>query len=439
MFSTQRRTRAGVNIWPGFVDVLATVLLTFVFIILLFVIAQFYLSGLLSGRAAALAQLETRIQRIADELSMERGTRSRLEERISDLFVEPHVTLSERDDLTQRLTLSEEEAQSLRSDLANLDEELQISEETLALKLRELASLQSDILALREVRDELEAEVGDLAGRLQRRETELGQVRDRSQALRAELGESQERTLLAQEEIDEQDIRIEGLVAQIEERDTALREEQQLSANAAARVGALSRQIEALRAQISSLSGALDVSLDTVDAQRGEIESLGERLNSALAEKVRELASYRSEFFGRLRQVLGDLEQIRIVGDRFMFQSELFFDSAAAAVGAAGREKLDPLAQVLLEVAERIPDDVPWVLMVEGHTDSRPISTAQFPSNWELSTARATNIVHYLIDEGVPADRLAAAGFGEYQPLDPGNSPEAYARNRRIELRLTSR
>jgi chemotaxis protein MotB len=439
MFSSQRRTRAGINIWPGFVDVLATVLLTFVFVILLFVIGQFYLSGQLSDRDAALARLETRIQQLADELSLERGTRARLEERISDLYEELHATLSQRDELRRELTLSEEQAASLRAELANLEQQLEVSEETLSLKLRELASLQADIAALREVRDELEAEVAGLATALQGAQRELGQIRDRNKALRAELADAEERTMLAQETIEDQDIRIESLIAQVEERDRALHEQTQLTTDATARLEAMQRQMEALREQIAALSEALDVSQQTVSAQRAEIENLGERLNVALAKKVRELASYRSEFFGRLRQVLGDMEQIRIVGDRFMFQSELFFDTASAEIGPEGRRKLDQLADVLMEVAQRIPDDVPWVLMVEGHTDTRPISTEQFPSNWELSTARATNIVHYLIDQGVPAERLAAAGFGEYQPLVAGNTPEAYARNRRIELRLTSR
>lgn len=439
MASTQRRARAGINIWPGFVDVLATVLLTFVFVILLFVIAQSYLSGLLSDRDAALARLETRIQQLANELSLERGTRAKLEERVSDLYENLHATLTERDELSQALTLSQQQAESLRSEIANLEQELEVSEETLSLKLRELASLQADIAALREVRDELEAEVGRLSGALQGAQQQLGQIRDRSKALRAELAEAEERTQLAQETIEDQDIRIESLIAQIEERDRALDREQQLTADATARLESLRRQMDALREQLAALSQALNVSQETVSAQRAEIESLGERLNVALAKKVRELAGYRSEFFGRLRQVLGDMEAIRIVGDRFMFQSELFFDTASAEIGPEGRRKLDQLADVLMEVADRIPDDIPWVLMVEGHTDTRPISTEQFPSNWELSTARATNIVHYLIEQGVPADRLAAAGFGEYQPLVEGSGPEAWARNRRIELRLTSR
>ncbi len=439
MFSTQRRVRGGFNIWPGFVDVLATVLLTFVFILLLFVIAQFYLTGLLSDRDAALARLEGRIQSLAEELSLERGTRGRLEERVSDLYEELHATFAARDELEEQLTVSEDEAEELRVELADLEEEVEVGEETLKVKLRELASLQADIDSLRAVREDLETEVGTLAGRLEETEADLGTVRDRSKALRAELADAEERTNLAQESIEERDIRIETLVAQIAERDRALVEEERLSAEAEDRIARLRQEMRALEQQIASLADALDISEATVATQDVEIEGMAERLNLALAEKVRELSGYRSEFFGRLREVLGDIDEIRVVGDRFMFQSELFFDSASAEIGEDGREKLSRVADILLDSSERIPAGVPWVLQVEGHTDTRPIDTERYPSNWELSTARATNIVHYLIDEGIPPDRLAAAGYGEYQPIDTDPTAGAYERNRRIELGLTSR
>ncbi len=170
-----------------------------------------------------------------------------------------------------------------------------------------------------------------------------------------------------------------------------------------------------------------------------QIADLGKRLNAALASKVQELASYRSEFFGRLREILGDRPDIRIVGDRFVFQSEVLFTPGNADLGPDARHELDLLAGALRAIAPKIPAEIPWVLRVDGHTDKRPISTAQFPSNWELSTARATAVVKYLIEQGLSADHLAAAGFGEFQPIDAGSSDEAYRKNRRIEFKLTER
>src|SRR3546814_2610225 len=167
--------------------------------------------------------------------------------------------------------------------------------------------------------------------------------------------------------------------------------------------------------------------------------SLGKRLNVALASKVQELARYRSEFFGRLREILGSREDIRIVGDRFVFQSEILFASGSATIEQDGRPQLARLAGTLKEIAADIPDDIDWVLRVDGHTDRRPIDTLAFPSNWELSTARAVSVVKFLIEQGIPPARLVAAGFGEFQPLDTGNDEIAYRRNRRIEFKLTER
>ncbi|WP_440996799.1 peptidoglycan -binding protein [Arhodomonas sp. SL1] len=439
MFGGSRRGRNAVNIWPGFVDALATILLAFVFLLMLFVVAQFYLSDALWGKNRALERLQQNIAELAEELSLERDERERLQERMSDLYSELHATLSERDALANSLQESQGEVARLQSELTETDEELEVSRERIKARLTELASLQADIATLREVRARLEEQVGELAGRLGQSEQALAQARDRTRALTNELADAEERTFLAQQAVEEREMRIQDLVAEIEERDEALAEEQQLTADAEARIERLRRQMRALRDQIQQVATALSLSEETVAEQRTRIEDLGERLNLALAERVEELSRYRSEFFGRLREVIGDIDEIRIVGDRFMFQSELFFASGEAEIGPEGREKLSQLAGVLQQVAERIPDDIPWVLQVEGHTDRRPIRTQRFPSNWELSTARATNIVHYLVDQGIPPERLSAAGYGEYQPLSEGDSEEAMARNRRIELKLTRR
>jgi chemotaxis protein MotB len=201
----------------------------------------------------------------------------------------------------------------------------------------------------------------------------------------------------------------------------------------------LNDQILALRQQLAQIAAALDVSEAKAKEQQVQIANLGQRLNAALVSKVEELARYRSEFFGRLREVLGDRPDIRIVGDRFVFQSEVLFGLASAELSDDAKQQLLPVAQALKDISAKIPPDLNWVLRVDGHTDKRPISTPVYPSNWELSTARAISVVRFFIEQGIPTGHLAAAGFGEYQPLDGGSDEAAYRRNRRIELKLTER
>jgi chemotaxis protein MotB len=208
---------------------------------------------------------------------------------------------------------------------------------------------------------------------------------------------------------------------------------------AGARMAAVTRQLAALRAQIAELSGLLDASEGDNQEQQEVIADLGRRLNLALATKVRELAKYRSEFFGRLREVLGERSDVRIVGDRFVFQSEVLFRTGEAELEEPGREQLRRLAESLQQIADTIPSDIDWVLRIDGHTDERPIQTPRFPSNWELSTARAISVVRFLIEQGVPAKRVMAAGFAHFRPLVPGRDEAAFQRNRRIEFRLTQK
>ncbi|MFZ5739031.1 MAG: peptidoglycan -binding protein [Pseudomonadota bacterium] len=218
----------------------------------------------------------------------------------------------------------------------------------------------------------------------------------------------------------------------------ALDSEKQISARALAQVEVLNQQIAALRRQLAALEEALDASERRGKESQNRIADLGQRLNVALAQRVQELSRYRSEFFGRLRAILGDRPDIRIVGDRFVFQSEVFFDTGQALLLPEGRAELDKVAEALKELDKKIPAELPWVVRVDGHTDKRPI-TGAFKSNWELSSARAISVVQYLISLGVPAQRLVAAGFAEFQPLDTADSEDAYRRNRRIELKLTER
>jgi chemotaxis protein MotB len=227
--------------------------------------------------------------------------------------------------------------------------------------------------------------------------------------------------------------------AQLAETQKALDTEKQLSARAQAAVDFVNQQIIAMRRQLAALEEALNASEAKDKESQTRISELGSRLNVALAQRVQELARYRSDFFGRLRQVLGTRPDIRVVGDRFVFQSEVFFDVGQAVLKPEGRAELDKLATVLVDLGREMPPDIPWILRVDGHTDNRPIRSPQFPSNWSLSAARAIAVVEYLITRGLPADRIAATGFGEFQPLDVANNDDAYRRNRRIEFKITER
>ena len=215
--------------------------------------------------------------------------------------------------------------------------------------------------------------------------------------------------------------------------------QKQVSSRALAQVEILNQQIAALRRQLAAIEDALAAAETRDHESQTRIADLGSRLNVALAQKVQELARYRSDFFGRLRQILGDRPGVRVVGDRFVFQSEVLFAVGQSGLDPAGREEIDKLAAAVIQLDHEIPPDIAWVLRVDGHTDKRPIQSPLYPSNWELSASRAIAVVQYLVSKGVPAQRLVAAGFGEFQPIDPGDSDDAYRRNRRIELKLTER
>ena len=223
------------------------------------------------------------------------------------------------------------------------------------------------------------------------------------------------------------------------ELNRALDSEKQVTGRALAQIEVLNQQISALRRQLAALEDALDASEKRDKESQGRIADLGSRLNVALAQRVQELTRYRSEFFGRLRAILGNRPDIRVVGDRFVFQSEVFFDTGQATLLPEGQQELNSVATALVDLDKQIPAEISWVLRVDGHTDVRPINSPVFKSNWELSSARAISVVQYLISLGVPAQRLVAAGFAEFQPLDAANTEDAFRRNRRIELKLTER
>ncbi len=276
----------------------------------------------------------------------------------------------------------------------------------------------SDLLALEKSgRSELESLLGTVRSNLSATEAERDRLRG--------LAEGAEGGAAAQ--------------GRANELATALDLEKQSVARALAQVELLNQQIVALRRQLGAIESALEISEKRERDSQNKIADLGQRLNVALAQRVQELQRYRSDFFGRLRQILGSRPDVRVVGDRFVFQSEVFFDPGQAVLKPEGRTEIDKIVTALTELEKQIPPDIPWVMRVDGHTDIRPIANAQFPSNWELSSARAIAVVQYMISRGISPQRLVAAGFGEFQPLDTEKSDEAFRRNRRIELKLTER
>jgi chemotaxis protein MotB len=337
----RRRTESSLNIWPGFVDALSSLLIIVIFLLTLFALAHVTANALISGRDQALDQLRRQLSELSDVLRLERLS---------------------SDDLK-----------------------------------RSLAEMSASLQAAQTERDQLRAQRSDLESQIQAAGGEAQRLQD------------------------------------------ALSSEQELSARQRDQIAELTNAINAMKEQMARLEQLLSDAETKAKADQAQIADLGKRLNLALAGRVEELARYRSEFFGRLREVLGNRQDIRIVGDRFVFQSEVLFASGSADLSPEGRVQIDSLAETLTDLSTRIPSEIPWVLRVDGHTDKAPIATSQFPSNWELSTARATAVVKALIDDGIPPSRLAAAGFGEYQPLDQANTPEAYRRNRRIELKLDQR
>ncbi len=421
MLAQSRRTRSATNIWPGFVDALATLLMVIIFLLMIFVVAQFYLNDALIGRDKALDKLNLQIAELAELLSLERRASRDLRSNVAQISAELQSSLAERDNLSSQLsnllgirasldTAQAElaKAQKERDDFAaqrsSLTDELEetyksledanktisVDKETIEVQLAELAALQQDIIALQALRDELSN-------------------------------------------------RVDRALRDAEDNAKSLSEERKISLAAKAQVALLNRQLAALRRQVATLNNALEASEVRDKKSQVKIANLGQLLNAALARKVQELARYRSEFFGRLRKVLGNRRDIQIVGDRFVFQSEVLFASGSDVLAPSGRLQMAKLGKTLKGITVTIPSDINWVLRIDGHTDRVPIQTLRFPSNWELSAARAISVVKFLISQGIPANRLAAAGFGEFQPLDARNDEFAFRRNRRIELKLDQR
>jgi len=340
-YSARRAKRRGLDIWPGYVDALSTMLMMVALVLVIMMAAQFALSNALSTREVQMAELAMRLQKLTDALSLEKST-----------------------------------SEQLRGAKAQL-------------------------------------------------ENQIKQVQDEATLIRNRLTESEGK--------------LSGLMG---ERDAAKREMEaafQESSNLKVQLADMVRQIEDLNKKLALLTADLATAKSSIADKEIKIKDLDAKLKKKMLQKVEELSEYRSEFFGRLKKALGNRPDIKVVGDRFVFQSEVFFLSASADLQDTGKEQLAKLAETLKELSKTIPKDINWILNVIGHTDKRPINSSQFRSNWELSAARAISVVKFLVEQGIPPERLSATGYGEYQPTDPGLDEAALSRNRRIELKFNQK
>ena len=452
MATLARRAQRSTNTWPGFVDALATLLMVIIFLLMIFVLAQFFLGEALSGRDAALKKLQNDIADMSDLLSLERKANDKMRLDVAQLTAELQASVISRDDLksslsamTDKAEAAEKQATTLTARLDDAMAVIKADKETIEAKVGELAKLNQDLAALQALRDDLENDILAMTDVLKDKDVQLdeksGQLAEKDRLL-DEQGQTlaerektlEERNRLLEEKIKllaERNRELAERDRQLEEKDKAVAKERNLADSARAQIALANQQMAALREQLARISEALEIAEQKAKDQGVKI--------SALASKVQELSRYRSEFFGRLRSVLGNQPGIRVVGDRFVFQSEVLFASGSAELGEDGMGQLKQLAATLRDITGRIPKDIDWILRIDGHTDSIPISTWKFPSNWELSSARAISVVKFLIGEGIPAGRLAAAGFGEFRPIDTADDEVANRRNRRIEMKMTQR
>ena len=473
-YTKSQRSEDNSIIWPGFVDVLASTLMVIIFVVLLFTVAQVYLGDLVVGKNKQIQSLEKTIE-IQDETIVEQDlTLSDKEiallerqEVIKQLDTELDILdeeikvkqfeISEKENLLtakdQEISLQDELLKEKDETIITLDDlidkqALDITElneiiaritEELSLSLEEKEELRGKLSSLNEEQQNLKSKLQELGGE---NEVLVGQLSDsqgRIQSLLESLSSSKGENEILETQISSVENQNQSLKDQISslEQDSVI---QTTSLNEAlSKISRLSEDIKILSNEIQMLNNLLDSKEAEIASNKIELGELGDRLNRVLTSELYKLQKYRSEFFGQLSDTLGEREDIQIKGDRFVFQSEILFESGSADIQAGGRVALSLIAKTLIDLTNQIPTDLNWILQVDGHTDKIPIATARFPSNWELSHARALEVVKFFIQQGIPADKLSANGYGEHQPISLGSSPEDLKLNRRIELKITQR
>jgi len=418
----------------------------------------------LKSTIAELNEKNENLMAINESLGLEEGG---IEEQLLAIKNKNEKLLSLNDELEKtntELSLRDEELQNQNEKLLRLNDELEKTNVELSLRDEELQSqisqyqeLMNDLLEINDSLGLKDASLNEQLDAIRFKNEELARLnKDLIQKdstifnLRGKISELNNVLSLSEDKQKQQLEKLELLQSQIvsleqenqTQKETSLEEIKNMEIQASKtleQVEILSNQIDTLQKEIALLNDALEASESQALIKDLEIEVLGEKLNKALTSKVFELQKYRSEFFGKLQSILGDRKDIKIVGDRFIFESELLFDSASADLQLSGKEKLSEIGLTLKETTNDIPSDIDWIIMVEGHTDKKPIQTIRYPSNWELSSARANTVLKLLLDLGFPPNRLASAGYGEFYPISNGETESDLQQNRRIELKLTSR
>ena len=475
-------------IWPGFVDVLASTLMVIIFVVLLFTVAQVYLGDLVVGKNEQIQNLEKTIE-IQDETIVEQDLSlsdkelalierqeviSQLDTELEILDEEIRLKQSEISEKENLLTVKDEEIFEKESLITAKDQEISLQDELLKQKDETIITLDDlidkqalDITELNEIiariteelslsleeKEELRGRLSSLNQEQELLKSQLQELGGENQALVGQLSDSQGRIQSLLESLSsskgENEI-LETQISSVESQNQSLRDQissleqdseiQTTSLNdALSQISRLSEDIKILSNEIQLLNNLLDSKEAEIASNKIELGELGDRLNRVLTSELYKLQKYKSEFFGQLSETLGQREDIQIKGDRFIFQSEILFESGSADIQAGGRVALSLIAKTLIDLSNQIPTDLNWILQVDGHTDKIPIATARFPSNWELSHARALEVVKFFIQQGIPADKLSANGYGEHQPISLGSSPEDLKLNRRIELKITQR
>jgi chemotaxis protein MotB len=379
MAAISRRREGADYTWPGYVDALTTLLMVLIFLLSIFSVAQFTLSSVLTTRETAIDSLNKQVGDLASQLSLEKRSAEDLTKDVARLTLLARQLQAERERLNKDVTSAQAERDRLAAMLKDATQQVEA-------KTSQTTDMEKEI-------ERQKLELTRLAAALAAANNEKGKLF------------------------------------------SDLTEEQKQTAEQKAAVVRMTAELSALKDELARLNTALEAADVKAKEQNAQIIDLGAKLNRALASKVEELARYRSEFFGKLREALAGQRDVQVVGDRFVFQSEVLFPSGSAQLQPSGEKQLAAVAQRLIEISNKIPKDIPWVLQVDGHTDNKPINTREFPSNWELSAARAIAVVKFLNAQGIANDHLVAAGYGEYQPLSMMDT----ARNRRIELKLTNR
>lgn len=463
----RRRQQNGLDAWPGYVDALSTLLMVTIFVLLVFVLAQGLLSVSLSGKDKALERLHQQIAQLTDMLSLEKGRATDLQNNVASLAHDLGDATAARDSLARQLASAQAQVANGAAAVASLTAQRDQMSAQLAdarLQARSATSRLNDMqgqlgqqttvaASAQSQLDALQSKLADSQKKLTADEAQLAQATEAATtasaaaasaktqiaSLESQLTAMEARAKTAELKLASAENALTTQIALANSTQTALTQQTQKADAADAQIAELSQQMAQLRAQLQAISAALALQESQGRDKDAQIADLGRKLNLALAAKVQELQRYRSDFFGKLREILKNQPNIKIVGDRFVFQSDVLFASGSAQLTPEGQSQIDGISTAIKSIMKEIPANLSWMLRVDGHADSQPVIGGPFQNNWQLSAARAISVVQLLILDGVPADHLAATAFGDTQPIDPAQTADAYAKNRRIEFRLTDR